>query len=128
MTVPWHGTARLGRPYVSVDMGDLDAYGFFFTGSRPFPINGDFANGDIAKVLWVFPERVRGFTITGTLLDENGEPNSQTVSVIDSNESLSTEWPSKMAFPESGCWSIELKATSLDEVELRGTFQFIVVD
>jgi len=97
-----------------------------WSGNRPLPVHGSYANGDNAKWLWILSDDLDDLKIAAT--NEKGT----TVDFSDPGRVLSSstggnEWPSIIEVPEPGCWTFHISATGPDGDPYEGRIVFPAV-
>jgi hypothetical protein len=116
-------------PWIVADSDDVTLIGHLFYGNRPLIAGGHYdLDGANAKLLWEFGERVELESITGVNLWNLSETMTMPFSVANSNDSVSTEFPTIMDFPAGGCWQTTLVGTTEAGVSFSATVIFIVID
>jgi len=116
-------------PWVQAENANAVIVGHQWYGNRPLHVGGKFpAESMNAKVLWQFAEPVRDLTITGTDLSDASATPVSIVTGPANTSPASTQWPSLLSIPVSGCWRVDLAATDVDGNPVTGSVTYIVVD
>lgn len=111
-------------PWVAAENATPDGIiiGFQFYGDRALPVRGQFADGAMAKVLWIVDRDVRDFSLSAT---RYGDSMADPVT-IDVNPALGTsrEYPSTISLPDQGCWTVTISARTAEGESVTGKVVF----
>jgi hypothetical protein len=116
-------------PWIVADSDEVTVIGHLFYGNRPLIAGGHYdLDGANAKWLWEFGERVELQSISGVNLWNPSETMTMPFSVANSNDAVSTEFPTIMDFPSGGCWKTTLAGKTEDGAPFSASVIFIVID
>ena len=130
-TGPWRGadTGLAGISWIEPVPPGSGITGHLFYGNRPLHAGGAFPDGTNAKVLWTFERPVSNLELTATPAEtEGGSPVSIETGPANTNNGVSTQWPSLIDVPTADCWQLTLDATDIDGRKVHGVVIFVAVD